>query len=143
MTKFILCFVILLNLNGCILFLGGSQTTERILWNERVLCSTRTEWYTFLPKSRSGCLKSLNTSYNGRYDYSNNLPLCQQVLSEYKTAWIKLDQQIIAESKEKNKPLPDNFKTADEIFAEYPNPCQNDDDFWKEVKKYEEKKDKK
>ena len=125
--------VILLLLNGC-QFTSVDVLVER----EATLCQQAihdtNSWFADL--SRQECLRRLNDNHTR---YRKYLRSCQYFKNRYKSSWQKLDQQIIAKAKAEKKPLPDNFKTAEEIFRDYPNPCQDSKIFEQEVKVYEAK----
>ncbi len=126
-------------LNGCMFIFDRSHPKLDILI-EKDNCKTEISWINFLRVySRKKCIDRLNENYNHKLYLNRNDWFCQNIVSAYQTSWQKLDQQIIAKAKAENKPLPEDFKTAEEIFAEYPNPCQNDDNFLKQIDEYNTK----
>ncbi len=126
----VLPFILLLS--GCTIGPHMSISLERSIQNCRTITAYE-DWFV----DRKSCLRHLNYDTN---HYKQYLRLsCQQILEKYKYHWEVADRGIISDAKFENKPLPENFKTAEEIFRDYPNPCQDSKIFEQEVKVYEAK----
>ncbi len=151
MLKFIAISILYFLINGCQMQI---LSDEDRLYFEKINCKSTTIWTNWQNTGREGCIRGLNTDYKWSF-YTKQQ--CQQILAEWKTAWTRLDRKVIepenvypawmtqeneklktiSKSKAENKPLPENFKTTEEIFREYPNPCQDSSTFGKEVREYE------
>ena len=129
--------IYVLFLHGCSIDIRSSDVILEE-WVDR--CKFQRTEDSFWTLSRKRCIRLLNDNYNYRYYRPYLLEKCEEIsFHRWKSSWQKLDQQITTKTKANNEPLPENFKTAEEIFAEYPNPCQDNQTFWKQVEEYEQK----